>query len=160
MAKYILEIEWTVMRQAAPPKTRDRDLLKAFDAVNAQYFGGLVCGGIGWRNLPMHHDNNALALCIIEERFIKMGTVMSDARIPDWYFNFVVFHEMLHLHVGRPLNPDGTDADPHSWQFQSLEKRHPDYMRAQQFEETKLPKILASWIRWARESKKRKTKRT
>lgn len=139
-----------------PPKCKQRDLLRVFDTTNAKFFGGLVCGGIGWRKLPTNAPNFALALCVIEERFIKIGTILSDARIPDWYFNFVVFHEMLHLHVGRPVNLDGSHADPHSGMFDSLEKRHPDYQRSLVFEDKKLPAIMASWIKWSKSQRKAK----
>lgn len=133
---------------ASPPRRKNRDLIRTFDLVNASYFGGMVCGGIGWRKLPIKSAHCSLALCHMQERFIKVSHVMSDARIPDWYFNFVIFHEMLHLHVGQPVNPDGTLADPHSGRFQSIELQHPDYGRSVVFEETKLPKVINAWVRF------------
>jgi len=134
-------------RKPREPKLRDLDLLKRFDRVNLSRFGGLVCGGIGWRTFPMG-SNVSLALCAFRERFVAVNKILDDKRVPLWYVDFVLYHEMLHLQLGSgQSDPDGY-AYPHDLRFQCLERRHPDYDRALEFENTKLYGIISAHRKW------------
>lgn len=140
-------------RKPKEPTFRGANLLKRFDKVNSERFGGLVCGGIGWRRFRMGKSGASLACCLFDERLIRVSTVMDDKRIPLWYLDFVLYHEMLHLHLGpRQFSPDGYSY-PHDLRFQCLEKRHPDYGRAMKFEDHKLDRVLDSHRRWRAWSK-------
>jgi len=131
------------------PTKMHRDLLKIFDALNVEFFSGTVTGGIGWRNLPLIDEATcSLALCLFQERFIKVSNVLDDSRVPIWYLKFVVYHEMLHLHLGPQQFSSDEYAFPHNDRFKSLEMRHPEYQKASEFEDTKLPHILRSWKAW------------
>lgn len=150
------------MRKPREPKTRSTNLLKRFDKINLEHFGGHSCGGIAWRRFPLSRDEDAgilQALCIFNERLIKVNTVMDDVRIPLWYLDFVIFHEMLHLQHGPQQYSETGYAYPHSIRFQCVEQKHPNYKRALEFETKKLPGILRSWRlwrEWERTSKQKK----
>lgn len=137
-------------RKPKEPKMRNANLLKRFDKVNLNHFGGLVCGGIGWRSFPLGRDNEnlALACCVFDERFIRVSDVLDDVRIPLWYLDTVIYHEMLHLHLGPRQFDCDKYAYPHDLRFQCLERRHPDYDRAVKFEHEKLDRIVNSHRRW------------
>jgi len=127
------------------PVRGHRNLLAIFDSLNVEYFKGMVCGGIGWRPIKFGEDSWTLGICDFNERLIKINTVLDDLRVPVWFLQVVVYHEMLHLHLGpQQYNPDGT-ADPHGARFRSLEVRHANHDRAIKFEETKLESIVNSW---------------
>lgn len=128
------------------PKLRHINLLKIFDEINLQFFNGMICGGIGWKALWIGNDGDAtLAVCYTEERYILINTALRDKRVPLWFVKMVIYHEMLHIHLGpQQFERDGF-AYPHSDRFQILEKQHPEYVRAIQFEQTKLPYILDQW---------------
>lgn len=148
------------MRKPKEPKRRNTNLLKRFDRVNRDFFGGHVCGGIGWRQFPLGRGESITqAQCIFDERLIKVNSVMDDARIPLWYLDFVVYHEMLHLQHGpQQYSADGYGY-PHDLRFQCLEVRHPDFDRASKFEAKSLDRIVQSWRRfreWERYSVRKK----
>jgi len=136
------------VRKPKEPACKHTSLLKRFDKINLEFFGGMVCGGIGWRHLPLKSKYTAQACCVFEERLIKVNSFMDDIRIPLWYLDFVIYHEMLHLQHGpQQFSPDGKPY-PHSLRFQCMEIAHPDYQKALEFEKVKLPNIISSWIRW------------
>lgn len=142
-------------RAVAAPKRCKRDLLKIFDVLNAKYFGGLVCGGIGWRKLSLG-ENASMGLCYFRERVIHINEVLDDPRVPLWYLRAVVFHEMLHLYLGpQQFDVDGYQY-PHNERFKSLEARYPDSSKARAYEYKSLPAVMASWQRWRQDRQKRK----
>lgn len=138
------------MRKPQEPQKRSTSLLKRFDKINLEYFGGHVCGGIGWRNLPLGKESSDItqALCDFEERIIHVNSVMDDIRIPLWYLDFVLYHEMLHLQHGPQQYSETEYAYPHSLRFKCMEAKHPNYKRATEFEEKKLRQIVRSWRKW------------
>jgi hypothetical protein len=141
------------MRKPREPKCRNTNLLKRFDKINLEYFGGHACGGIAWRNFPLGKDASTAghilqAVCIFDERIIKVNSVMDDVRIPLWYLDFVIYHEMLHLQHGPQQYSENGYAYPHSIRFQCMEQKHPNYKRAVEFEEKKLSRIVRSWRQW------------
>lgn len=137
-------------KKPVEPRLRDTNLLKRFDKVNLTYFGGLVCGGIGWRSQPLgkSNENLALACCVFDERFIRVSEVLDDVRVPLWYLDNVIHHEMLHLHLGPRQFDSDSYSYPHDLRFQCLEKRHPVYARALKFEQKRLDRIINSHRRW------------
>jgi len=131
------------------PVRRETSLLRRFDKINLDHFGGHLCGGIGWRKFPLGQGKNiTLANCTFEERFIKVNVIMDDTRIPLWYLDFVLYHEMLHLHMGpQQYSADGYGY-PHSLRFRCLEASHPDHSRALKFEENTLSRVILSVVQW------------
>lgn len=132
------------MRKPREPQRKNTNLLKAFDRVNRDFFSGHVCGGIGWKNFPLV-TSTIQAQCVLDERFIKVNPILDDIRVPVWYLDFVIYHEMLHLHHGpQQYSPTGYSY-PHSVRFQCMEVKHPDYARAVDFESSKFNNIVQSW---------------
>lgn len=145
-------------RKPRKPVIRETKLIKRFDKVNLTHFGGMVCGGVGWRTFPLgsNNDNLSLALCVFEERFIRVNSVLDDKRVPLWYLDFVLYHEMLHLHLGPRQFDCDRYAYPHDDRFKCLEVRHPDFYRAEKFEQNKINSILNSnrkWRSWERDKR-------
>jgi hypothetical protein len=147
------------MRKPKEPNVKSSNLLKIFDRLNHQHFGGLICGGIGWRWIPMGAEV-IQALCMFDERFIRVSTVMDDTRIPLWYLEFVVYHEMLHLHHGPQQYSESGYDYPHDERFLCMEMKHPNYQRALDFEANKLPKVISSWREWREWQRKAKKSTT
>lgn len=63
---------------------------------------------------------------------ITIHPLLDQDLIPVWFVKFVIFHELLHADLPRPSYQHGRRII-HSRDFQSLERRHPDYQRASQF---------------------------
>ena len=136
------------MARPRKPERRHRNLLRMFDKVNAAYFSGTACGGICWSNMRIGVDQVTFASCQLEERIIRINTLLDDSRVPYWYVEFVVFHEMLHLHLGHNHYNDDRKEEDHTPRFVSLEKRHPHYKKACEYEEKKLKYITSCWRKW------------
>jgi len=119
------------------------DLLEIFDDINEEYFYGSICGGIGFRRLKITKEETTLGDCVYWERFIRVNKIMDDADVPDWALRFLVYHEMLHLH----LPPEGDHEDPHSPEFLALERKHPDYRRYLSWSEGPFHSIVSKWLK-------------
>lgn len=146
------------MRKPREPKERHTNLLKRFDKVNLEHFGGRACGGIGWRSFYLGKEEDTAgaitqAECCFDERFIKVNSVLDDVRVPLWYLDFVIYHELLHLQHGPQQYSETGYAYPHDLRFQCMEVSHPNYKRALDFEAKHLARIVKSWRQW-REWKK------
>jgi hypothetical protein len=132
------------------PKVRNINLLKIFDELNLKHFSGMVCGGIGWKNIWIGDVDKGVVLaeCLFEERYIRVNTILQDRRIPLWFVKYVIFHEMLHIYLGpQQFSSDGFSF-PHNERFQILEGRYPDYQKSLDFENKKIHKIACDWKEW------------
>lgn len=120
------------------PALSDVDLRKIFDRVNGRFFGGNVYAGIGWRSINREHVGEY----DYDERFILINKILQDARVPEWYIEVVVHHEMIHALLGP--EHEGTDDD-HKGLFECLERKHPLYEEAVSYEKNDLKTIYKDW---------------
>lgn len=111
-----------------------KNLIKIFDELNSEYFDGLVYAGIGWRRSKLGKTKVTLGSCSIEERFIRINSILQEPEIPTWFLIGIVHHEMIHAYQESAL---------HNERFQELERQYPLYEWVQDFQLTKLPRILA-----------------
>jgi SprT-like family len=133
-------------RKGNRPKTLERALLPIFDHLNDTYFGGLLVAGIGWRNLSLKQEEVIYGECHFEERFIKINTILKDAEVPDYFLEYVVYHEMCHLMYHPSVaTTEGHDNPEHNARFKSIEKRYPMYKQSIDFDETKMPDVVQRW---------------
>ena len=132
--------------KVAKPLISKKALLPIFDRLNDQYFGGLVVAGIGWRNLPIDQGNIVSGECVFDERLIRINHLLKDREVPDYFLDYVVYHEMVHLvyHPGA-AELDGHEDPHHNPRFQSIEKRHPFFKQSAEFEASGLLKIADKW---------------
>ena len=113
----------------SPPQTRHVDLLHIFDELNNSYFkDNKCCAGIGWRNIRIGKKELTMGICETTERKIRINTVLSDVRVPLWFIEFIVYHEMLHVVVGLE----------HDEPFLEREREFPHYEEALDFIEDKI----------------------
>lgn len=99
-------------RRSMPPLKADgrfHDLAAVFDSTNTQYFGGALDCGIGWGRMRRG--------CAVRKRtlgsywpqgnggrgLIRINPVLDRKAVPAGYIRFVVYHEMLHAHLGIAL---------------------------------------------------------
>ena len=125
-----------------PSKTktagRFHDLIRAYDSINTQYFGGRLVCGIGWgrqshgwavkkRTLgsyrpPENGDHGR----------ITINPILDRKRVPSYYVRFVVYHEMLHAYIGIATQNGRRRA--HTPEFRRLERLFGEYQRAMAWE--------------------------
>jgi len=113
------------------PKTlgRHHDLRQVFDRVNGAYFEPRL-------DRPVLIWNSAITRRKVGHYQPVTDTVMisvtlDDARVPDYVVEFVMYHELLHKHLGTRVIKGRRYA--HSAAFRQAEKRFRHYDQAQSF---------------------------
>ena len=117
-----------------------------FDRLNGAYFHGLCQAQIGWgrRTSPRRRSRRGMLLgsWSPSENRIRIHPALAADWVPLFVVEMVVFHEMLHEVFGCPQR--GARRVVHPPEFQAVEQSHPDYARAQAWEQANLPRLLRS----------------
>jgi hypothetical protein len=134
------------MPRTLPPLVTDGrvyDLRQVFDRLNARFFAGglhvpLTWGRGGGRarrgGLTFGSYDPVLAL-------IRIHPVLDRRDVPLYFLESVVYHEMLHHHLGGV--PDGAGRTVyHSRTFREAEARYPWHRQALDWEKQNLPHLL------------------
>jgi hypothetical protein len=121
------------------------DLHQVFDRLNARFFAGglhvpLTWGRGGGRarrgGLTFGSYDPVLAL-------IRIHPVLDRRDVPVYFLESVVYHEMLHHHLGGV--PDGAGRTVyHSRPFRDAEARYPWHRQALEWEKQNLPHLLSA----------------
>lgn len=108
------------------------DLRAMFDTVNAQHFDNTVTASITWGR---RGNGNGRQRTIrfgsynVEDHLIRIHPALDQAFVPAYFVRYIVFHEMLHAHLGIEESETGRRRI-HTPEFLRLERRYPDYARA------------------------------
>ncbi|MDW8239518.1 MAG: M48 family peptidase [Acidobacteriota bacterium] len=118
-------------KQFVGPRGRVRDLEKTFHKLNKQYFGGsLKMPRLTW---SARRSVRILGYLDRIHRTLVISRLLDDARIPEFFYEYIMFHEMLHLkHAPRYK---GNRCYNHTPEFQQDERRFRYYEQAQQWVE-------------------------
>lgn len=136
-------------RQCAQPTseslvTRGRvhDLMPLFDSVNEEHFSGKIDCGITWGRAPHRHRRRYMRLGSYapHEHLIRIHPHLDEDFVPAFFVRYIVYHEMLHAHLGIGETPDGRRSI-HPPQFKQMEQAYPDFSRAEAW--LKEPRNLA-----------------
>lgn len=105
------------------------DLEQIFARVNQLYFNGQVATpALTWskrraRSILGHHD--------AAHETITISKVLDERDVPEWFVEYIVFHEMLHIkHPARIINGRRYYHPP---AFRDEERSFPTYSKAQQW---------------------------
>jgi len=132
-------------RPEAPlaPRGRIHDLAAIYAALNAREFDGVVHARIGWgrRSAGGRRRSIKMGVYFHDQKIIRIHPALDDARVPRYFVEMVVFHEMLHQ-----IHPPAVDAAGrrivHGPAFRSAERRFPGYARARAWEKAHLHLLL------------------
>ena len=108
------------------------DLRRLFDDVNAAHFGGSIAAAITWGRRPTSRRRRSIRFgsYSVEEHLIRIHPYLDNARVPEFFVRYIVFHEMLHAHLGIEESPTGRRRI-HTAEFKRIERAYPDYHRAE-----------------------------
>jgi hypothetical protein len=105
------------------------DLETIFDALNTQFFHGLLARPqMTWSR---EHARNHLGHYDPAHNAIVVSRVFDHPRVPHYAVEYIVYHEMLHLK--HPVRLRGSRRCVHSAEFQAEEKLFPDLDSAKMF---------------------------
>jgi hypothetical protein len=108
------------------PQGRYRNLEHAFQRLNQRYFGGaLPMPILTW---SPYRSRTVLGHLDHTHRTLVISRLLDDPRIPEFFFEYVLFHEMLHL-VYPPRTINGKRYY-HTAAFREAEKRFKEYEKA------------------------------
>jgi hypothetical protein len=110
---------------------RLRDLSALYRAINRKFFDNEVDAQILWGRMPSRRARNSIRFGSYsqEENLIRIHPFLDDPFVPEFFVRYIVFHEMLHAHLGVGESPDGRRRI-HTREFKRREKAYPEYERA------------------------------
>ncbi len=130
-----------------PVKTEGRhfDLDALYREVNRDCFCDEVTAKITWGRYPPNERRRSITFGSYSQRehLIRISPLLDRDFVPKYFVRFIVFHEMLHAHLGIDERP-GARRCIHGKDFRRAEKAHPDYQRAVAWQEANLKRFLQS----------------
>ncbi len=120
------------------------DLRAIFDKLNAKYFdNALRKYSITWgrkRRLPPR-EYFVFGTIQEDDRVIRIHPSLDADFVPQWFLEYVIYHEMLHSVVPDEPGANGRRR-VHTEEFYREERRFRFYRRARQWEEENLARFL------------------
>lgn len=109
---------------------KHHNLLTIYEAINRAYFNGSVSSIITWgaKNPRYAVRKRTLGSFSSHSNVIRINPLLDNKRVPLYFIEFIVYHEMLHAHVGVEKRNGRSYA--HSKEFRKLEKLFRDYEKA------------------------------
>ena len=136
-------------------KTQGRyyDLLYIYNSLNGEYFKGNISAFITWgKGGPKHRARKrTLGSYNGHNNMIRINPLLDNKKVPQYFLEFVVYHEMLHADMGVAVNPvrtspsrlqaaglynmaNGARRTVHSKEFKKRETLYKHYHRAMEWE--------------------------
>jgi predicted metal-dependent hydrolase len=101
-----------------------------YHAINREYFGDRVSASITWgaKGPRRAAARRTLGSYCSDNNMIRINPMLDSKRIPRYFLEFIVYHEMLHADIG--IKRVGKRRSVHSKEFKRLEKMFRHYDRA------------------------------
>jgi hypothetical protein len=128
------------------PEGDHHDLAEIFTQLNRRYFRNRINATITYGPAPRvrgPRKSIKMGSYSADSKVIRIHPALDQARVPRFFVEWIVFHEMLH-HVHRARRkPDGRRC-VHTPEFLSHERRFHDFERAVRWEHRNLDLLLRS----------------
>jgi predicted metal-dependent hydrolase len=127
MRREISLVRQTRGRKAqAGPRGAVHDLDQVFEEINGKYFGAMMARpAIGWSHV---RSRTRLGHFDPSHNMIVISRIFDDVRVPRLALEYVMYHEMLHLHY--PVDHSGARRCVHTPEFRAHEKLFPQFREA------------------------------
>lgn len=110
----------------AGPQGSVHHLEEVFEELNGRYFGGMMARpALGWSRA---RSRTRLGHFDPSHHMIVISRIFDDARVPRLALEYVMYHEMLHLHY--PVEHRGARRCVHTAEFKAHEKLFPQFEEA------------------------------
>jgi predicted SprT family Zn-dependent metalloprotease len=113
------------------------DLRRLFDEVNAAHFGGTVTAAITWgkrgNGARRRQRTIRFGSYTVQDNLVRLHPALDQAFVPEHFVRYIVFHEMLHAHLGIEESETGRRRI-HTREFVRIERTYPDYAKARAWE--------------------------
>jgi predicted metal-dependent hydrolase len=110
------------------------NLLDLFHSINREYFGRSASASITWgqRKARRSAGERTLGSYNHHDRVIKINPILDSDRVPRYFLEFVIYHEMLHADIG--IEDGSGRRELHSREFRKREKLFRHYEKASAWE--------------------------
>lgn len=134
------------LKRALPPLVtagHSHDLQRVYERLNVRFFGGGLRVPLTWGRGVGRARRGGLTFGSYDPvlRLIRIHPVLDRADVPLFFLESVVYHEMLHHHLGGVPDRAGRTVY-HSRAFRVAEARYPSYREALAWEKENLPHLL------------------
>jgi hypothetical protein len=134
-----------VARELPPIETRGRayDLLEIYDRINARFFAGSLRVPVTWGRGSGRARRGGLTFGSYDPvlALIRIHPVLDRRDVPLYFLESVLYHEMLHHHLGGIPDRSGRTVY-HSRAFREAEALYPRHHEALSWEKENLPHLL------------------
>jgi hypothetical protein len=134
-----------VPRELPPllPRGQAYDLSEIFARLNARFFGSSLLVPVTWGRGGGRARPGGLTFGSYDPvlRLIRIHPVLDRREVPLFFLESVLYHEMLHHHMGGVPDKSGRTVY-HSRAFREAEARYPQHQRALAWEKENLPYLL------------------
>ncbi len=134
-----------VARQVPPVSTRGtvHDLLEVYDRLNARFFAGSLRVPVTWGRGSGRARRGGLTFGSYDPvlGLIRIHPVLDRREVPLYFLESVLYHEMLHHHLGGVPDRSGRTVY-HSRAFREAEALYPRHQDALAWEKENLPQLL------------------
>jgi hypothetical protein len=125
------------------PRGSVYDLQEIYDRLNVQFFGDKLQVPVSWGRGSGRARRGGLTFGSYDPvlRLIRIHPVLDRREVPLLFLESVVYHEMLHHHLGGVPDRAGRTVY-HSRVFREAEARYPQHLEALAWEKDNLPHLL------------------
>lgn len=122
----------TATQRRLRPVGKVYDLRAMYQLVNREYFDGQVDAAITWGRRPTGKKRRSIRFgsYSVEEHLIRIHPYLDRVEVPEFFVRYIVYHEMLHAHLGIEESPTGRRRI-HTPEFKRHEQAYPDFARAE-----------------------------
>lgn len=134
-------------RPSLTPGGHHHDLARVFDYLNERYFDNRVDAEIGWGRMgrPTGRKRRRRSIKLgsyrASDATIRVHPALDASWVPEFFVEYVVYHEMLHHVLGIPVE-DGR-RQMHTPEFRTLERGFARYEEATSWERDNLDRLLS-----------------
>jgi len=109
-------------------------LQSIYDSLNSEYFDGVVSAAITWgrSNSKKRVRMRTMGSYNAVTDTIRINPLLDKKTVPDYFLQFVVYHEMLHAYLG--IKTRNGRRSIHSTEFRLQEKKFRHYAKAMEWE--------------------------
>jgi hypothetical protein len=128
---------------------RTHDLQALLEAEATRAFGELLPVGVTWgvrRRMRRSQRSIRLGSYTAEQQMIRIHPLLDQPAVPAWFVGFVLYHEMLHHHLGMGVEPGARFRHPPA--FREAERLHPSFEESAVWERTVLPRLMRRGLPW------------
>jgi hypothetical protein len=132
-------------RQMGSPRGRTYDLEDVEDRVRSRYVQDCPPVRMGWsRRIAPCLMGKWIQLPRGSPNVIVINRLLDDGRVPIFYLDYIVFHEMLHEVI--PIRREGRRWVHHPAEFRRIEREFPGYARAQRWEKENVARLFSTHL--------------